>query len=161
MAERKGSVFVVATANDIHSLPPELLRKGRFDEIFFLDLPTDKERKEIFSVHLRKRRRIPEDYNINTLAEESGGYVGSEIEQAIVDAMYLGFNDNMREFTTNDILVSLKRQVPLSVSHREKIQELRDWLQQGRAQSASFMETEEAAHQFVRIDPNKLADRLS
>ncbi len=151
MQEKKVPVFVVATANDIYSLPPELLRKGRFDEIFFLDLPTAEERREIFTVHLLKRRRIPEDYQLDALTAASEGYVGSEIEQAIIDAMYLGFDDGQREFTTEDILKSLQRQVPLSVSQRENIAALRSWLTEGRARSASFAEAEDAASRFVSI----------
>lgn len=151
MQEKKVPVFVVATANDIYSLPPELLRKGRFDEIFFLDLPAAEERREIFTVHLLKRRRIPEDYQLEALVAASEGYVGSEIEQAIIDAMYLGFDDNQREFTTADIVKSLQRQVPLSVSQRENIAALRSWLTDGRARSASFVEAEDAASRFVNI----------
>ena len=151
MQEKKVPVFVVATANDIYALPPELLRKGRFDEIFFLDLPTADERREIFTVHLIKRRRIPEDYRLDALVNASEGYVGSEIEQAIIDAMYLGFDDNQREFTTEDILKSLARQVPLSVSQRENIAALRSWLTDGRARSASFVEAEDAVRRFVSI----------
>ena len=108
MQEKTAPVFVVATANDISSLPPELLRRGRFDEIFFLDLPSYQERMEIFAVHLRKRRRLPQDYDLKQLAGRSEGYVGSEIEQAVIDAMYLGFNDKEREFTTADILEALQ-----------------------------------------------------
>jgi AAA+ superfamily predicted ATPase len=151
MQEKTAPVFVVATANDISSIPPELLRKGRFDEIFFLDLPTADERKEIFAVHLRKRRRIPQDYDLDKLAARSEGYVGSEIEQAIIEAMYYGFNDNQREFTTADILLALDRTVPLSVSSRETVAALRAWLHEGRAQSASFSQAEEAESQFVQI----------
>jgi AAA+ superfamily predicted ATPase len=151
MQEKTVPVFVVATANDISSLPPELLRKGRFDEIFFLDLPTEEERKEIFAVHLRKRRRVPVDYDVDALAAASEGYVGAELEQAVIEAMYIGFNDNQREFTTEDVLKSLKRLVPLSVSQRETIGSLRLWLNEGRAQSASFAEPEEAARRAVRI----------
>jgi AAA+ superfamily predicted ATPase len=151
MQEKTSPVFVVATANDITSLPPELLRRGRFDEIFFLDLPTEEERREIISVHLRKRRRFPQDFDIARISNRSEGYVGSEIEQAIIDAMYIGFNDHQREFKTDDILFALKRQVPLSVSQKENIEALRNWLREGRAQSASFQEKEEAANQFVHI----------
>ena len=152
MQEKKAPVFVVATANDISSLPPELLRKGRFDEIFFLDLPTIEERHDIFAVHLRKRRRLPQDFDLNALAAASEGYVGAEIEQAIIDGMYFGFNDNEREFTTQDILKALAQQVPLSVSQREAITYLREWLREGRAQSASFQEVREAEDQFVRLE---------
>jgi AAA+ superfamily predicted ATPase len=141
MQEKTAPCFVVATANDIGSLPPELLRKGRFDEIFFLDLPTLKERQAIFAVHLAKRRRIPEDFDAARLARESEGYVGAEIEQAVIDAMYVGFNDG-REFTTEDIAQAIKRQVPLSISQREIVEALREWLHEGRAQSASLTEAE-------------------
>ncbi len=150
MQEKTDPCFVVATANDIASLPPELLRKGRFDEIFFLDLPTLEERKEIFAVHLRKRNRLPQDFDVVQLARKSEGYVGAEIEQAIIDAMYVGFNEG-REFMTEDISIALKRQVPLSVSQRETVQALRDWLREGRAQSASFQEIREAEQRFVPL----------
>jgi AAA+ superfamily predicted ATPase len=152
MQEKRAPVFVVATANDISALPPELLRRGRFDEIFFLDLPTLLERRDIFTVHIKKRRRIPEDYDLDSLARRSEGFVGAEIEQAVIDAMYIGFNDNEREFTTEDIEVALSRQVPLSVSQRENINFLREWLREGRAQSASFQEVQEAENQFVRLE---------
>lgn len=150
MQEKTTPCFVVATANDIASLPPELLRKGRFDEIFFLDLPTVEERREIFSVHLRKRRRLPQDFDLDLLARESQGMVGAEIEQIIVDAMYVGFNQG-REFTTRDLSRALRSLVPLSVSQRETIENLRRWLQEGRAQSASFEEVREAEKQFVPL----------
>ena len=152
MQEKTAPCFVVATANDISSLPPELLRKGRFDEIFFLDLPTLTERKEIFAVHLRKRKRLPQDFDLQRLAEESQGYVGAEIEQAVIDAMYVGFNDGEREITTQDISDALQRLVPLSVSQREIVQALRDWLREGRAQSASFSQPQQAAGQFVPLE---------
>ncbi|MDD1680284.1 MAG: AAA family ATPase, partial [Methanoregula sp.] len=129
--------FVVATANNIAALPPELLRKGRFDEIFFLDLPSTPERREIFSVHLRKRRCVPADYDLDLLARESEGYVGAEIEQTVIDAMYLAFNEDMRRVTTADILSCIRRQVPLSISQRETVASLRGYLAEGRAVSAS------------------------
>jgi SpoVK/Ycf46/Vps4 family AAA+-type ATPase len=150
MQEKTAPCFVVATANDISSLPPELLRKGRFDEIFFLDLPTAAERQEIFTVHLRKRNRLPQDFDAAQLARQSEGYVGAEIEQAIIDGMYVGFNQG-REFTTSDLSHALKRQVPLSVSQQETIEGLRRWLKEGRAQSASFEEIREAEQQFVPL----------
>jgi AAA+ superfamily predicted ATPase len=151
MQEKKAAVFVVATANTIASLPPELLRKGRFDEIFFLDLPTLAERREILAVHLQKRKRLAQDFDLDRLARESAGYVGAEIEQAIIDAMYTGFGGG-REFTTDDVSTALRRQVPLSVSQRETIGALRTWLKEGRAQSASFQEVREAEQQFVQLD---------
>ncbi len=153
MQEKTAPVFMVATANDISRMPAELMRKGRFDEIFFLDLPTLEERKEIVTVHLNKRNRLPVEYDIQTLAEASEGYVGSEIEQAIIDAMYIGFNDGMRNFTTDDILKSIKTQVPLSISQKETIHYLRSWLHEGRALSASYPEKETAETLSVKLNP--------
>jgi len=155
MQEKTAPCFVVATANDISALPPELLRRGRFDEIFFLDLPTLGEREEIFAVHLRKRNRLSQDFDVQRLAQASEGYVGAEIEQAVIDAMYIGFNEG-REFTSEDVLTALRRQVPLSVSQRETVQALRDWLREGRAQSASFQETPEAERQFVPLEIDQM-----
>ena len=151
MQEKTAPVFVVATANDVTALPPELLRRGRFDEIFFLDLPTEEERREIFEVHILKRGRLPEMFELDKLAQASRGFVGSEIEQAVIDAMYIGFNDQEREFTTEDILHALQHQVPLSVSQREQIEKLRTWLREGRAQSASFSDAAAAESKFVPI----------
>ena len=91
---------------------------------------------------------------LERLARASQGYVGSEIEQAIVDAMYIGFNADRRPFTTDDVAAALKKQVPLSVSSRETIDMLRDWLREGRAQSASFQEVNEAEEQFVPVGPD-------
>lgn len=153
MQEKTAPCFVVATANDISSLPPELLRKGRFDEIFFLDLPNHTERAEIFAVHLRKRRRLQQDYDLAKMADASEGYVGAEIEQAIIDAMYVGFNAG-REFTTQDIADALQKQVPLSVSQRETIEHLRSWLHEGRALSASLSDAGEEAQPFLQIQLN-------
>ncbi len=140
MQDKKQPVFVVATANDIERLPPELLRRGRFDEIFFLDLPNRTERKAIFEVHIRKRGRDPANFQIDLLAEAAEGYVGAEIEQAVIDAMYRAFGDPDqpgREFTSDDIAACLERLVPMSRSQRERIQFLRTWVVEGRAQSAS------------------------
>jgi ATP-dependent 26S proteasome regulatory subunit len=136
MQEKTAPCFVVATANNISKLPPELLRRGRFDEIFFLDLPNSVEREAILSVHLRKRDRKPENFDMTRLVALSSGYVGAEIEQAIIDGMYLGF-DSDREFTTDDVAQALKRLVPMSVSQRETITQLRKWLTEGRARPAS------------------------
>lgn len=140
MQEKTKPVSVVATANNIALLPPELLRRGRVDEIFFLDLPTEAERREIFEVHIRKRKRPLQGFDLDKLAAASDRYVGSEIEQAVIDAMYLAFGDRTnpgRDFATEDILRALARQVPISHSHRETIDGLRKWLSEGRAQSAS------------------------
>ncbi|MFQ3650704.1 MAG: AAA family ATPase, partial [Gemmataceae bacterium] len=150
MQEKTAPVFVVATANDISRLPPELLRKGRFDEIFFLDLPAWSERCEILAVHLRKRRRNPVQFDLEQLSSQSEGYVGAELEQAILDAMYVGFNEG-REFTTQDVSYALSKQVPLSVSQRETIEMLRMWLREGRAQSASLTPRGDSALGIERV----------
>ena len=139
MQEKTAPVFVVATANDVTALPPETLRRGRFDEVFFLDLPTEDERREIITVHLRKRRREPARFDVPHLARVSDGFTGAELEQAVVDAMYHAFAADL-DVQTADIDTAIGRTVPLSRSQREVIERLRAWLHQGRAQSASFAE---------------------
>lgn len=151
MQEKTKPVFVVATANDVSALPPEMLRRGRFDEIFFLDLPTDAERREILTVHLRKRRRDPARFDVARLARESDGYVGAELEQAVIDAMYRAFNED-RDIETDDVAAAIRRLVPLSRSQREAIGNLRAWLREGRAQSASFAEAAQAEQAQVQLE---------
>jgi len=133
--EKDSAVFVTATANSIEALPPELLRKGRFDEVFFVDLPTSAERREIFAIHLAKRNRQPEAYDLDQLATHSQGFSGSEIEEAIVSAMHDSFSEN-RELETRDIDNALRDTVPLSVTMEEKISFMRQWMQT-RARPAS------------------------
>jgi AAA+ superfamily predicted ATPase len=154
MQEKTAPVFIVATANNISMLPPELLRRGRFDEIFFLDLPTAREREEIFKVHIKKQGRNPDNYDISGLAQSSEGHVGAEIEQAVIEGMYTAFNDPdhpSREFTSPDIQSALSKLIPLSKSQKEVISGLRAWMIDGRAQSASFAEREDALQQDVDI----------
>jgi len=115
MQERTAPVFLIATANDIEALPPELLRKGRFDEIFFVDLPSLESRTQIVAIHLRKRKRDPAKFDMATIADAAAGYSGAEIEQAIVGALFDAF-DAKRELTTADVVASLKRSPPLSVT---------------------------------------------
>ncbi|HUW19080.1 MAG TPA: AAA family ATPase [Sedimentisphaerales bacterium] len=126
LQEREAPVFVVATANDIGALPPELLRKGRFDEIFFVDLPSRDTRKEIFAIHLKKRGRDPEQFDINELVEASEGYSGSEIEQAIISALHEAYA-NKKEVDTDLILSALKASPPLTVTMAESVETLRAW----------------------------------
>ncbi|MCX7765047.1 MAG: AAA family ATPase [Bacteroidia bacterium] len=152
MQEKKKPVFVVATANDVSALPPELLRKGRFDEIFFLDLPTESEREEIFRVQLTRYKQIPQEFEVGWLAKASEGYVGAEIEQAIVEALYRGFSEGKRRITTNDILDSLRQIVPISRAQQERIELLRTWLKEGRARSASLPEAFERKEQKIQLD---------
>lgn len=137
MQEKTLPVFVVATANNIEALPPELLRKGRFDEIFFVGLPSDRERREIFEVHLRRvREHTLRSYNLDRLVAVSSGFSGAEIEQAIVEAMHEAFAQD-REFTTEDIITVLRTTVPLSRTAQEHVDRLRRWAASGRARPAS------------------------
>ena len=137
MQEKTEPVFVIATANDISSLPPELLRKGRFDEIFFVDLPTLKEREKIFNVHIKKILKnsdinhdiVPDTETCHELAMASAGYVGAEIEQIVISAMYEAFY-NDRGLNKDDVLKAIKETVPLSATQREQILELRAWAQE-------------------------------
>ena len=135
MAEKTRPVFVVATANDVSSLPPELLRKGRFDEIFFVDLPNILERKEIFRVHLKKRKLDPAKFDIDKLVKISVGFSGAEIQEAVVSAMFDVFYEQ-RPMSTDDVANSILKTVPLSKTMSESMDELRDWAQ-GRARPAA------------------------
>ncbi len=126
MQEKTAPVFVVATANDIATLPPEALRKGRFDEIFFLDLPNRAERSEIFAIHLAKRGRPPRRFDVETLARRSEGYSGAEIEQAVISGLYDAFEAG-HDLSTEDILHALGETVPLSQTMEAHITALRRW----------------------------------
>jgi len=126
LQEKTAPVFVIATANNIQLLPPELLRKGRFDEIFFVDLPSLQERKEIFHIHLKKRKRESEKFDLELLPRESEGFSGAEIEQVIISSMYDAFLEN-RDINTSDILKNIKQSVPLSITMKENIEETRNW----------------------------------
>ncbi|MBD0263227.1 MAG: AAA family ATPase [Microcoleus sp. T3-bin5] len=137
LAEKTSPVFVVATANDIQALPPEMLRKGRFDEIFFVGLPTQEERKAIFNVHLsRLRPHNLKSYEIDRLAYETPDFSGAEIEQTLVEAMHIGFSQN-RDFATDDILEAASQIIPLARTAVEQIQKLQEWAASGRARLAS------------------------
>jgi len=127
MQEKQSSVFVVATSNDISKLPPEFMRKGRFDEIFFVDLPTASEREAIFKVHLEKVRPVIRQFNLQKLAAATDKYSGAEIEQIIYDAMFTAFDDNQREFTEEDIIASITEIIPISRFMKERIETLRQW----------------------------------
>jgi len=126
LSEKQAPVFVVATANDISLLPPELLRKGRFDEIFFIDLPTFIERKEIFRVHLSKRKMNPDEFDLDELAQVSNGYSGAEIEEAIISAMFDSFYEK-EKLNTKRLIESIRQTIPLSKTMSEDIDELRKW----------------------------------
>ncbi|MBD2232076.1 AAA family ATPase [Phormidium tenue] len=137
MAEKTSPVFVVATANNIQALPPEMLRRGRFDEIFFVGLPSQGDRQAIFEVHLsRLRPHTLKTFDTARLAYETPDFSGAEIEQAIVEAMHLGFSQN-RDFTTDDILTAASEMVPLARTAQEQIEALQAWAAAGKARMAS------------------------
>ena len=146
MQEKETPVFVIATANNIHALPPELLRKGRFDEIFFVDLPTSEERKEIFRVHLQKRlkdaevsKNIPlEDATYEKLASMTEGFIGAEIEQVVVNSLCEAFFEK-RSLEFSDFTKTIQATVPLSTTQNEQIRRIREWANV-RAVSASKRE---------------------
>lgn len=140
MQEKTSPVFVMATANRIERLPGEFLRKGRFDEIFFVDLPTPDEREDIFRIHLNKRRTDIGRFDLQQLAKVSDGFSGAEIEQALIAAMYEAFAQD-REFTQLDIIAAIKSTLPLSRTMTEQVTALRDWARQrARPASASVAE---------------------
>ncbi len=135
MQDRKAPVFVAATCNNVTALPPELIRKGRFDELFFVDLPNQAERKQIFAIHLAKRKRNPADFDLDRIAAAAKGYSGAEIEAAVQTALYAAFSSK-QPVSTQGLLDALKATVPLSVTRSEEIDELRAWARQ-RAVPAS------------------------
>lgn len=150
MQEKTKPVFVFGTANDISKIDSALIRKGRFNEIFFVDLPMDEERAEIFSIHIRKRGRDPKSFNLNQLVGSSEGFGGAEIESAVESALWTAFNDNQRELTTDDIMQALEHTVPVSITKKETIDTIREW-SIGRARNASSS--------VKVIDMKKLTDR--
>lgn len=135
LSEKNSPVFVVATANDISQLPPELLRKGRLDEIFFVDLPSDAERADIFRIHLTRRRRDPGAYDIEALVAASPQFSGAECEEAIISGLYDAFASGV-ELTTQHVVDGLRQTVPLAKTMEEQISRLRSWTE-GRARNAS------------------------
>lgn len=135
MQEKQSPVFVVATANDVTQLPPEFLRKGRFDELFFVDLPTQQEREAIWSIQIAKYGRKPKGYNLGALSIGSDGFTGAEIEQAYIEGLYEAFGKG-REPDTVGLGAILAQQVPLSRLMGEQIATLRQWAQ-GRAKPAT------------------------
>jgi SpoVK/Ycf46/Vps4 family AAA+-type ATPase len=135
MQEKTAPVFVIATANDVRSLPPELMRKGRFDEIFFVDLPTRDERKTILDIHLKKKKRDPSTLETNKAVDAMPEFSGAEIEQAVISALYDAF-DADRELTAEGLLQAAREIVPLAVTMKEGIDTMRDWAKT-RARAAS------------------------
>jgi ATP-dependent 26S proteasome regulatory subunit len=145
MQDRKPAVFVAATCNNVTVLPPELIRKGRFDELFFVDLPSSGERKQIFGIQLEKRKRNRAAYDLDRIADAAKGFSGAEVESAVQTALYAAFA-RKQELTTEDVLTALASTVPLSITRAEEIAELRAWAKDravwasglaGRVQDAS------------------------
>ena len=135
MAEKESAVFVIATANAIDKLPAELLRKGRFDEIFFLDLPNSEERLSILDLHLKKRRPSY-SFPLSTIVDRTDGFSGAELEQAVIEGMHISFSEN-RELMEKDLIKAISELVPLSRTAKEQIDFLKEWSSKGRARSAS------------------------
>lgn len=138
LSEKRSPVFVIATANDISQLPPELLRKGRLDEIFFVDLPNEAERREVLRIHLQRRGRKPERFDLDDLARRCNGFSGAEIEEAIVSALYDAFSRN-GDLDQPTLRNALAETVPLSKTMNEELSRLRGWAN-GRARPASGVE---------------------
>ena len=137
LSEKTTPVFVVATANNINWIPAEVIRKGRFDEVFFLSLPNFEERCSIFEVHLKKvRPKKLSEFQLSLLGKVSKDFSGAEIEQVVIEAMRLGFNEE-REFVTEDVLNSVQNLVPLARTKNKEIRELREWAESGNVSLAS------------------------
>lgn len=150
LSEKTSPVFVIATANNIAHLPPELLRKGRLDEIFFVDLPTEEERQEIFRIHLERRRRDPNRFDVRRLARACEGFSGAEIEQAIISGLFDAFS-NGGELDEEILMCSILETVPLSKTMSEELQRMRTWVQ-GRARPASGIVTPVSEPQRRKIE---------
>ncbi len=150
LAEKSSPVFVVATANNLHVLPPELLRKGRFDEIFFVDLPNAREREDIFRIHLKRRQRDPAKYDLRELSARAEGFSGAEIEQAIVAALFDAYYEK-RELRASDVVKALSETIPLSKTMEENIKALREWCAT-RARNASLPQAEAIAETRRRLE---------
>jgi len=137
LSEKSSPVFVVATANDIGLIPPEILRKGRFDEMFFLDLPAKEEREAIFDVHLgRFRPQTVGGFQTKLFGDLSRDFSGAEIEQVVIEAMRIGFNEN-REFTNQDVISAIQNVVPLAKTKSAELNQLKKWSESGNVTSAS------------------------
>jgi SpoVK/Ycf46/Vps4 family AAA+-type ATPase len=139
MQDRKAPVFVAATCNNVTVLPPELIRKGRFDELFFVDLPNQAERKQILAIQLKFRKRNPDEFDLDRTASAARGFSGAEIGAAVQTALYAAFASK-QSLTTQDLLNAFAQTVPLSTTRAEEIQELRAWAQT-RAVPASYQES--------------------
>jgi SpoVK/Ycf46/Vps4 family AAA+-type ATPase len=145
LQEKTSPVFVIATANNVDELPPEMMRKGRFDEIFFVDLPSLPERKEIFNIHVKRRGRDPAQFNLDLLAEKAEGMTGAEIEQAVVSALFDEYDrrGSAGVLSSEGVVHSLQETVPLSKTMKEKIATLRTWCRTRARPASSSYDTEQ------------------
>ncbi|MCC7083402.1 MAG: AAA family ATPase [Pirellulales bacterium] len=150
LSEKTAPVFLAATANNISHLPPELLRKGRLDEIFFVDLPNEQERRDVFYIHLARRGRDPREFDLALLSQASDGFNGAEIEEAIVSALFDAFSKQVK-LNTEIIEASVRETVPLSRTMSEDLERLRSWAS-GRARLASTITTTQAAEVRRKIE---------
>jgi SpoVK/Ycf46/Vps4 family AAA+-type ATPase len=126
MQEKTKPVFVVATANEVRQLPPELLRKGRFDEIFFVDLPNVHERLNILEIHLKRRQRDPNAFDLVRVAEETEKFSGAELEQVVISALFTAFSAR-RQLDGADLVDTAREMVPLAVTMDDRLKDLREW----------------------------------
>ena len=126
MQDHRHPIFIIATANDISSLPPELMRKGRFDEVFFIDVPTPAARKRILEIHLARRRKNPKDFDLDQLVDITKDFTGSELEQVIVSGMFQAFTEKA-DLTEKHLAAAIRETRPLAVLMAEDIHRLRAW----------------------------------
>ncbi|MDY6969464.1 MAG: AAA family ATPase, partial [Spirochaetota bacterium] len=150
LQEKTSPVFVVATSNNISMLPPELLRKGRFDEIFYIDLPNLNERKEIFKIHLNKRHRDPSLFDLDMIADLTRGYSGSEIEQVIISGLYDAF-DSKEELNNERLIVSINEMIPLSQTMDDEIKKIREWANT-RARKTSLVSFSDEIEEIRKLE---------
>jgi SpoVK/Ycf46/Vps4 family AAA+-type ATPase len=137
MQEKQSQVFVIATANDISVLPPELLRKGRFDEIFYVDFPNDAERKAIFEVHLRKRKQLNDNINLDELVKNTKDYSGADIEAVVKDSIESAFVDSVKTLDTARLLSIIKTTQPLGQVMKDKVDEYKTKFEKMKIKKAS------------------------
>src|SRR5713226_9534686 len=155
LQEKTSPVFVIATANNVDELPPEMMRKGRFDEIFFVDLPTLPERREIGAIHVKRRGRDASQFDLDKIAEKSEGFTGAEIEQAVVSALFDEYDrhGSAGVLTTEGVLHSISETVPLSRTMKEKVATLRTWCRtRARAASSDYHREEQAGSRKLDLD---------
>lgn len=155
LQEKRAPVFVVATANDIERLPAEVLRKGRFDEIFFVDLPTQNERRQIFSIHLKMRKRDPAKFDLDALAAATEGYSGAEIEQIVIEAMFAVYG-RKPDIETSDIIAAAKSLIPISKTMRQSIRARRMWAVGRTVNASSEGTTQQNLEQPDAVDAEKV-----